>query len=219
MDEIVAPALRSLVFSVLAVAIAAVPALPIAVALGRSSSRRARVLLVVARVGVATPSVVVGLLVYAMLTRYGPLGRLGLLYSPTAIILGETLLAFPMLVALGAAAVQSLDPRFHDTVRSLRLGPLATGWLALTEARDGVVAAVLAAFARCVTELGVALLVGGNLAGAGLLRSTRTMTSAIATEVSRGDHLRALWLGGVLELVAAAVILAMVALARPRLAR
>lgn len=216
MDEVVAPALRSLVFSVLAVAIAAVPALPFAVALGLSSTRRSRVLLVLARIGMAVPTVVVGLVVYALLTRHGPLGRLGLLYSPAAIVIGETLLAFPMLVALGAAAVQGLDPRFHDTVRSLGLGRLAAGRLALRDACDGVIATVLAAFARCVTELGVALLVGGNLAGAGLLGSTRTMTSAIATETSRGDFGRALWLGGVLVAVATAVNLATEALRRPR---
>ena len=159
MDEVVAPAARSLVLSVLAVAIAAVPGLPLAVLLGLSTSRWRHAALVAARIGMAVPTVAIGLVVYAMLTRYGPLGGLGLLYSPSAVILGQTMLAFPMLVALGAAAVAGLDARFAETVRSLRCTRGTAFRLALSEARDGVLAAVLAAFARCVTELGIALLV------------------------------------------------------------
>ncbi|MCG3133186.1 MAG: Tungstate uptake system permease protein TupB [Planctomycetes bacterium] len=213
-DEVLAPALRSLVFSVLATAIAVVPALPLAVKLGMSRSPATRWGLVAARAGMAFPTVAVGLLVYAMLSRYGPLGGLDLLYTPWAIITGEVLLAVPMIIALGAASVGDLDPRFRETVQALGL----RGWtrirLACGEAREGLLAAVLAAFARCVTELGVALLVGGNLQSSDAWRSTRTLTTSIATETSRGDFRAAMARGLLLIGVALAVNLAVDAIRR-----
>ncbi len=214
LDEVVAPAVRSLAFSLLAVVIALVPGIPLAVAIGMRRTRAARAALVAARVGMALPTVAVGLVVYAALTRYGPLGDLDLLYTPWAIVMGEVLLAVPMIVALGAGAIGDTDPRFAESVRVLGLrGPVVIG-LALSETREGMAAAVTAAFARCVTELGVALIVGGNLAGAGLLGSTRTLTTAIATQTSRGDFRSALALGGVLVLVALVVNLVAEALRR-----
>jgi tungstate transport system permease protein len=215
-DEVLAPAARSLLFSVAAVALAAIPGLPLAALVGLSRTRAARWGRVAARIGMAIPTVAAGLIVYSLVSRYGPLGGLGLLYTPGAIVMGEFLLAFPMIVALGAAAVDGVDPRFRETAAALQVPRGRLARLALGEARDGVLAALLAAFARCVTELGVALLVGGNLAGAGLLRSTRTLTTAIATETSRGDFRQALWLGGVLVAVAIAVNLAADAVARQR---
>lgn len=200
MTEVAAATALSLGLSATAVTIAALPAVPVAAALGLSRARGRDAFLVAARVGMSFPTVVVGLLVYGLLTRHGPLGSLGLLYTPHAIVIGEVLLAFPLVVALGAAAVGGLDPRFRDTVRSLGLGRARTVLLAVSEARDGVVVALLVAFARCVTELGVALLVGGNLRG-----YTRTLTTAIALETSRGDFAQGLRLGAVLIGVALAV--------------
>ena len=197
MSDVVAASTLSLGLSLTAVALAAVPGIPLAAALGLARGRRRDALLVAARVAMSFPTVVVGLLVYGLLSRRGPLGGLGLLYTPTAIVAGEVLLALPLIVALGAAAVGALDPRFRDTARSLRLGAVRTARLAVREARDGFVAALLVAFARCVTELGVALLVGGNLRG-----STRTLTTAIALETSRGDFAHGLALGAVLVAVA-----------------
>src|SRR5205823_14665798 len=133
-----------------------------AVRLGLSRSRRGDVLVLAARVAMSFPTVVVGLLVYGLLSRSGPLGSLGLLYTPQAIVVGEVILAFPLVVTLGASAVAGVDPRFRDTARILRLGRARTALLAVSETREGFVAAVLVAFARCVTELGVALLVGGR---------------------------------------------------------
>lgn len=207
-DDVLAPALRSLVFSVAAVAIAVVPALPLAVKLGLSRSPAARWGLVAARAGMAFPTVAVGLVVYAMLTRYGPLGGLDLLYTPAAIVVGEVLLAVPMILALGAAAVGDLDPRFRETTESLGIRGWTRILLACGEAREGLLAAVLAAFARCVTELGVALLVGGNLLSTDAWRSTRTLTTSIATETSRGDFRAAMARGLLLVAVALAVNLA-----------
>lgn len=200
MNEVFSAASLSLALSATAVTIAAVPAVPLAARLGLSRSRRRDVFLVAARVAMSFPTVVVGLLVYGLLSHTGPLGGLGLLYTPQAIVLGEVLLALPLVVALGASAVGAVDPRFADTTRMLRLGRARTALLAVSEARDGFAAAILVAFARCVTELGVALLVGGNLRG-----STRTLTTAIALETSRGDFAHGLRLGLVLIAIALVV--------------
>lgn len=197
MNEVLDAAGLSLGISAASVAVSAAAALPLAVALGLSRSRVAEAVLFLARLGMAVPTVVVGLVVYGLLSRHGPLGPMGLLYTPQAIVLGEVMLGFPMVVALGAAAVRGLDPRFFDALRTMRAGRTATAWLAIREARDGFLVAVVAAFARCVTELGVALLVGGSLKG-----TTRTLTAAIALETSRGDFERGLALGGVLLAVA-----------------
>ena len=200
MNEVFSAASLSLALSATAVTIAAVPAVPLAARLGLSRSRRRDVFLVAARVAMSFPTVVVGLLVYGLLSHTGPLGGLGLLYTPQAIVLGEVLLALPLVVALGASAIGAVDPRFADTTRMLRLGRARTALLAVSEARDGFAAAILVAFARCVTELGVALLVGGNLRG-----STRTLTTAIALETSRGDFAHGLRLGLVLIAIALVV--------------
>ena len=197
MSEVLEAAGLSLGISAASVALAAAAALPLAVALGLSRSRAAEALLFAARLGMAVPTVVVGLVVYGLLSRHGPLGPLGLLYTPQAIVLGEVALGFPMVGALGAAAVRGLDPRFFETLRTMGAGRVAMARLAVREAWDGFLVAVLAAFARCVTELGVALLVGGSLRG-----TTRTLTTAIALETSRGDFVGGLALGGVLLAVA-----------------
>jgi len=199
-SDLLSAASLSLGLSAASVTIASLPGVPLGAALGLSRSRRRDVFLVGTRVGMSFPTVVVGLLVYGLLSRNGPLGPLGLLYTPQAIVVGEVLLALPLVVALGASSVGALDPRFRDTALTLRLGRARTVRLAISEARDGFVAAVLVAFARCVTELGVALLVGGNLRG-----STRTLTTAIALETSRGDFGRGLRLGLVLIAIALVV--------------
>jgi tungstate transport system permease protein len=198
--EVWGAAQLSLALSAVAVFLAALPGIPIGAILGLSRRRTADALLVAARVGMATPTVIVGLLVYGLLSRRGPLGSWDLLYSPTAIIVGEVLLALPLVVALTASSVAGLDPRFRETVKLLRLKRARAAFLAVRDARDGVLAALLVAFARCVGELGVALLVGGNLRG-----STRTLTTSIALETSRGEFERAVTLGLVLLVLALGV--------------
>ena len=198
--EVWAAARLSLTLSAFAVLIAAVVGVPLGAMLGLRRGRGSDALLLVARVGMASPTVIVGLFIYALLSRRGPMGELDLLYSPTAIVIGEVLLALPLIVALGAAAVDGLDARFAETVRLLRLGRRRAVLLAVLDARDGFIAALLVAFARCVGELGVALLVGGNIRG-----STRTLTTAIALETSRGEFERAVALGLVLLAMALGV--------------
>ncbi len=187
----------SLAISAAAVAIAAVPGVPLGAWLGLSRSRWRAPIVLAARVGMSFPTVLIGLLVYGVVSRHGPLGRFELLFTPHAIVIGEVLLAAPMIVALGETATSSLDPRFRETVAALRLSRARAVWLACVERREAIGVALFAAFARCVTELGVALLVGGNLRG-----ETRTLTTAIALETSRGDFDRAMRLGWVLVALA-----------------
>lgn len=141
----------------------------------------------------AIPTVVVGLFVYALLSRQGPLGGLGLLYTPAAIVIGEIIMALPIITALTYAAFEGLDPRVRRTAVTLGAGPWHASWAMIHEARYALLAAVAAGFARVISEVGSALMVGGNIRG-----YTRTMTTAIALETSKGEFARAMILGLVL---------------------
>jgi tungstate transport system permease protein len=180
-----------------AVTLAAIAAFPIGAWLGvrRRSGRGAMVFLM--RVGMFTPTVVVGLIVFALLSRRGPLGSLDLLYTKGAIVAGEFLLAFPLLVTLTHGAVAALDRRVPETARTLGAGRFRTLLAVLSEVRVGLVAAYLAGFARCLSELGVVMTVGGNLE-----MRTRTLASTISLEVRRGDFARGLACGLILLVLA-----------------
>ena len=159
--------------------------------------------MLLARAGMAMPTVLVGLLCYAVLSRRGPLGPLELLYTPTAIILGEVLLALPIVISLSYAAVATLEPAVAETARTLGAGPVRRLLTYLDERRLAVTAAVMTAFGRCVTELGVALMVGGNIK-----YRTRTLTTATALETSRGELARGVAMSLILVGLALAVMLA-----------
>lgn len=145
----------------------------------------------------AVPTVVVGLLVYGFLSRQGPLGVLGLLFTPTAMVIGGVLLAAPIVANYSLASVRGADPRIVPTALTLGAGRfLAVGTL-IGEIRFGILAAVIAGFGRVVSEVGVAMMLGGNIRG-----YTRTMTTAIALETSKGEFAFAMALGIVLMTVA-----------------
>lgn len=148
----------------------------------------------------ALPTVVVGLLTYAVLSRRGLLGPLGLLYTQSAMVIGETILITPLMAALTSAVVGSADPRIEETALTLGASPAAAALTVLREIRPGFLAAIATAFGRVVSELGIAMMVGGNIAG-----STRSMTTAIALETGKGDFALGLALGIILLLVALAV--------------
>lgn len=148
----------------------------------------------------ALPTVVVGLLAYAILSRRGLLGPLGLLYTPSAMVIGQTVLVTPLLAALTVAVVGGADPRIHETALTLGASRLRAAATVLAEMRRGLLAAVATGFGRLVSELGVALMVGGNIEG-----TTRTMTTAIALETSKGEFALGFALGLVLLAVALVV--------------
>jgi tungstate transport system permease protein len=152
------------------------------------------------------PPVVVGLLVYLLLSRSGPLGALGLLFTPVAMIGAQTVLVTPIIAAFTRQIVEDADRELGEQLRSMRLSGWQRARVLLYDVRFSLIVAVLAAFGRAISEVGAVLVVGGNIAG-----FTRTMTTAISLETQKGDLPLALALGFVLiALVLAANALASV---------
>jgi len=145
----------------------------------------------------AMPTVVVGLLLFGLLSRQGPLGPLGLLFTPLAMIAGQTVLATPIVANLVLSAVTGADRRIINTALTLGATQLQAATQLLREIRFGVMAAVIAGFGRVIAEVGVAMMLGGNIRN-----STRTMTTAIALETSKGEFAFGLALGMLLLSVA-----------------
>ncbi|RPH67400.1 MAG: ABC transporter permease [Burkholderiales bacterium] len=188
--EIVALSLR---VSLTAVAIATLIGLPLGAlaAVARFPGRGALVVLLNSFMGL--PAVVVGLAVYLMLSRSGPLGPLGLLFTPSAMIVAQTCLTLPLIAALTRQIVEDAWRQHGETLRSLRLPLGSRVYVLLWDCRFSVVAAVLAGLGRAMSEVGAVMIVGGNID-----RVTRMMTTAIALETSKGDLALALALGIVL---------------------
>lgn len=139
------------------------------------------------------PPVVVGLFMYLILSRSGPMGFMGLLYSPTAMIMAQTVLAFPIVAALSHAAIVQVDRAVIEAAKTLGATPWQASLVVLKEARYAILAALIAAFGRVSAEVGAVLMVGGNIAGA-----TRVMTTTIALETDKGNFALALGLGTIL---------------------
>jgi len=167
-------------------------------AISRFPGREAVVILANALLGL--PPVVVGLMLYLLLTRSGPLGALGLLFTPTAMILAQIVLTLPIIVAMLHRVAAMLWSDYGDMLRSDGASPLRAAWELTQIGRSGVLTAFLAAFGRAIAEVGAIIVVGGNIRG-----STRTMTTAIALETSKGDLPLALGLGLVLISIAVLV--------------
>ena len=199
----------SLRIAATACVLAALAGVPLGLTIALRRFRGRGVVLLVLNTLMALPTVVVGLFLYAFLSRRGPLGGLGLLYTPWAIILGEVVLALPIVTNLTVAAVNGLDRRLLLECRALGASTRQQGWLILREGRYAVMAAVVAGFGRVIGEVGVAMMLGGNIAG-----FTRTMTTAIALETSKGEFELGLALGMLLLLVALAANTALLRLQR-----
>lgn len=195
--EIIALSLR---VSLSAVFCAAVIALPLGalIALARFPGRGAVVVMLNALMGL--PPVVVGLTVYLLLSRAGPLGEAGLLFTPTAMIIAQAVLVTPLITALARQTIADLAEEYGDT--PFALGASRMGWLAtlLWEGRFRLLTAVLAGFGRAIAEVGAVMIVGGNIN-----HHTRVMTTAIALETAKGDLALALGLGVVLLALTVAV--------------
>lgn len=146
------------------------------------------------------PPVVVGLFLYMLLSRSGPLGFMALLYTPTAMVIAQTVLAFPIVASLTHAAVVGVNPVVRLAAATLGATPLQTSMTIVREARYGIISAVIAAFGRVTAEVGAILIVGGNIAG-----YTRVMTTTIALETDKGNFEFALALGIILLLISLSV--------------
>lgn len=186
----------SLSCTLIAITLASACAIPYGAWLGLYC-RRARFQVLLLRVGMSLPTVVIGLLLYAILSRRGLLGDLDLLYTKTAIIAGEFFLAFPLLATLAHGTTASLDRVVVETSLTLGAGKWRALGKALGERRAALAAAYLAAFGRCITELGIAITIGGNFA-----EQTRTLPSMIQLELTLGQFGRALAPGLLLLLLA-----------------
>jgi len=132
--------------------------------------------------GMGLPPVVVGLVTWIFLTRYGPLGSLGLLYTPTAMIIAQVIIAFPIVAGFTVAAIQAINPKMYFQILALGANRWQLLWLMLREARLGLLAAVIAGFGGVISEVGASIMVGGNIKGL-----TRVLTTAISLDVSKGE--------------------------------
>lgn len=190
----------SLLVSLSAVFLAAIVGLPLgaAVAVCRFPGQQAARVLLNALLGI--PPVVIGLIVYLLLSRAGPLGALGLLFTPTAMIIAQWLLVTPIIAALTQQTVSDLHDEYAEQLRSLGVSSLRAIPTLLWEGRLSLLIAVMAGFGRAIAEVGAVIIVGGNIN-----HVTRVMTTAIALETSKGNLALALALGMILLLLALAV--------------
>lgn len=195
--DIVALSLR---VSLSALLIAACLGLPLGALLAVSRFPGRGALIVVINALMGLPPVVAGLVIYLLLSRSGPLGFLGLLFTPGAMILAQTVLILPIVVALTRQTLEGLWEEYHEHLRSLGLTPFGSVGTLLWDGRFALLTALLAGFGRAAAEVGAVLIVGGNIAG-----STRTMTTAITLETGKGNLDIALGLGLVLITLVLAV--------------
>jgi len=176
-----------------ALALCTVTGVPIGALLGLTRIPGRKLVTALLYTGMGLPPVVVGLFVYLLLSRSGPLGFLGWLFTPRAMIMAQTIISFPLVTGLTMTSVQSIDPAFRQQMRSLGATRLQEVWALLVEARLGVVAAIVAAFGSIISEVGAVMLVGGNIAG-----KTRGLTTAIVLNTRQGEFSPAIILGVIL---------------------
>ncbi|MGH7509258.1 MAG: ABC transporter permease [Gemmatimonadales bacterium] len=188
---------RTLVISTLAAALAMLVGIPIGYGLARGRFPGRTMLLSAVNTGMGMPPVVVGLVVWLLLTRSGPLGSLDLIYTREAMVVAQFVIATPLVVGFTAASVQSLPAELPDLLYTLGAGRLRRLWIIAREAQLGLLAAIMAGFGAVVSEVGASMTVGGNLRG-----STRVLTTAIVTETGRGNLPIALALGVMLLMLA-----------------
>ena len=206
----------SLSVTLTAVVLACAIGLPLGAALAAARFPGRGALNVVVNASMGLPPVVVGLLVYMMLSNAGPLGALQLLYTPTAMIIAQTILVAPIVTALSRQVLSDLHAEYDEQLRSMGLSTRARLGTLLWDARFSLVTVALAGFGRAIAEVGAVMIVGGNIA-----HSTRVMTTAIALETSKGELALALGLGVILmtlSLALNATAMAAGRLAEPRAA-
>ena len=183
----------SLLVSLSAVAVAALIGIPLGawIALTRFPGRNGVIVLLNALMGL--PPVVVGLLVYLLLSRSGPLGSWGILFTPQAMVVAQTILVLPIIAALARQTIEDLSAEYREELLALNVGPVGRIVTLIVDARFSLLTAFLAGFGRAAAEVGAVIIVGGNIDG-----FTRTMTTAIALETSKGDLPLAIGLGIIL---------------------
>jgi tungstate transport system permease protein len=186
----------SLKTSGLAALIASFLAVPAALFLAGTDFRGKRAVLLINQTWMAAPTVVIGLLFYFLLGRSGPLGGFGLLYTQTAMTIGQVFLILPLIIGFSYTALRQVDRRARLTALTLGASRRQAGWVVLREAKFALLVAVLAGFARAVSEVGIAMMLGGNIRNA-----TRNITTAIALETAKGEFSNGVALGAILLVI------------------
>jgi tungstate transport system permease protein len=186
----------SLKTSGLAALIASAAAVPAALFLAGRDFRGKRLVLLINQTWMAAPTVVIGLLFYSLLSRSGPFGRLGLLYTQTAMTFGQVFLILPLIVGFSYTALRQVDKRARMTALTLGANRRQAGWVVLREAKYALLIAVLAGFARAISEVGIAMMLGGNIRN-----GTRNITTSIALETAKGEFRNGVVLGAVLLVI------------------
>ncbi|WP_334138841.1 ABC transporter permease [Thermovirga lienii] len=167
--------------------------IPLGFLLGHYSFPGKRVLRTIVDTLLALPTVVVGLLVYAFISRRGPFGELGLLFTIPGVAIGQFILALPIVVSLTASAIEGMDPKVYLTIKTLGASNKQAAIASLWEGRYAVLAAAITAYSRVISEVGVSMMIGGNIKW-----HTRTITTAIALETGKGEFSMGIALGAVL---------------------
>jgi len=201
--EVTTIAFASLRFSLSSTFLASLIGIPAGVALANSRFRFKRLVVDALNTLLAIPTVVVGLFIYTLIFHQGPLGSLRLLFSPAAIILGQTVLILPLVASLSCNAVSAVNPIFRETAYTLGAGGFRTILTVASESQAGLLLACLTGFGRVIGEIGISLLLGGNILG-----YTRTITTAISLQTSKGEFALGLALGIILLVVAFSVNIA-----------
>jgi tungstate transport system permease protein len=190
----------SLLVSLSAVMASALIGVPVGALIALNRFRGRETVIVILNALMGLPPVVVGLLVYMLLSRSGPLGEWGLLFTPTAMVIAQTVLVSPIIAALSRQTIEDLWAEYQDELAAMNVGPLRRLVTLIRDARFSLVTALLAGFGRSAAEVGAIIIVGGNIKD-----FTRTMTTAIALETSKGDLSLAIGLGMVLISIVIAI--------------
>ena len=198
--EVINCTLVSLKVSCIAVLFATIIGIPLGFIIGLNQFMGKSTVITVLNTMMALPTVVVGLFVFACISRQGPVGVLGLLFTPTAMVIGQFILSTPIITALSISAIQGVDPRIKITALALGARSYQVVIPIMVEARFAIMAAVIAGFGRIIGEVGSAMMLGGNIRG-----YTRSITTAIALETSKGEFSLGLALGIILLTVALSI--------------
>ncbi len=195
--EIFGITLLSLRISTTAILLSSLIGIPLGFVIGINDFWGKKIITTIFNTLIALPTVLVGLLVYSFISRQGPLGPLGLLFTPAAMVIGQFILATPIIVALTLSAIKGVDPKVRLTAIALGANSFQASLAVLSETRFALMAAIIAGFGKVIGEVGCAIMVGGNIRG-----YTRTITTAITLETAKGEFAFALALGFILLLVA-----------------
>lgn len=195
--ELIQICMISIRVSVVSTTLAAIIGLPLGTVIGTGRFRGKRAVVVMLNSLLALPTVAVGLLVYCFISRSGPFGSWDLLFTPSAIMIGQFILVTPIITALATAAAEGTDARVEMTAKTLGAGVIRAKWAVLREGRHGAAAAVATGFGRVFGEVGISMILGGSIAG-----YTRTVTTAVVMETGKGNFELALALGMILLAIA-----------------